>query len=291
MGAMSEQSIHRPVLVTGATGPHGGAVARALLRAGRRVRVLTRNPTGGRARELAELGAELATGDLVDRDSLVRAMDDVAAAYAVTTPFGDGPAAEVEQGRQLIDASRVAGVPWLLLASVASADKGTGVPHFESKRQIEQQLHASQVPHTVIAPTYFYENIGDPAQATAGGELALALAPDRPLQQIALADLSEVVVSVLSRRAQFLGERIELAGDQPTPQQMADAVSAALGKPIRYRQLPLEEVAARSADLAAMYCFLGGGGYQVDIAGVRARFAEVSWSTFGAWVTAELARP
>ena len=57
-----------PVLVTGATGTHGGAVAQALLASGHRVRALTRDPRGGRARQLAELGAELVAGDLVDRE-------------------------------------------------------------------------------------------------------------------------------------------------------------------------------------------------------------------------------
>jgi len=73
-----------------------------------------------------------------------------------------------------------------VFASVASADQHTGVPHFESKWQIEQQLAASDLQHSVVAPTYFYENLGDLGQKVADGELALPLPPARPLQQIAL---------------------------------------------------------------------------------------------------------
>src|SRR3954453_11642509 len=152
------------VLVTGATGLHGGAVVHALLAAGHRVRAFTRDGRGERSAWLANRGAELAVGDLLDTGSLVAAMRGTAAVYAVTTPFGAGEAAEIEQGGHIIAAAGEAGVPWLILASVASADRSTGIPHFESKAWIEAQLSASELPHTVVAPTFFYENLGDPAE-------------------------------------------------------------------------------------------------------------------------------
>lgn len=62
-----------PVLVTGATGRQGGATARALLANGVPVRALVRDPSTARARAVEALGAELVTGDLNDRDSVVRA--------------------------------------------------------------------------------------------------------------------------------------------------------------------------------------------------------------------------
>jgi uncharacterized protein YbjT (DUF2867 family) len=274
---------HGPVLVTGATGPHGHAVAAALLAAGRQVRALTRNPHGAGARELNALGAEMVRGDLLDRESMLGAMTGSSAVYAVTTPFGAGPEAEIQQGEQLIAAAGASEVPWLILASVASADRGTGIPHFESKWRIERHLRDSQVPHTVVAPTYFYENLGDLEETIAGGELALPLSPARPLQQVALADLGAVVLAMLQRRQELLGVRLEIAGDDPTPQRMAQALSTAAHRPVRYRQIGLEEVAARSGDLAAMYGFLEQTGYQVDIPALRAQFPEVSWTSFAAW--------
>lgn len=277
------------MLVTGATGTHGGAIAKALLAAGRPVRALTRNAGGARARELAALGAELATGDLLDHGPLVEAMSGVSAAYAVTTPFGDGTEAELEQGRQIIAAAGATGLPWLVLASVASADRATAIPHFESKWRIEQALQSSPLVHTVVAPTYFYENLGDPRELIAEGELALPLPASRPLQQIALADLGAAVVALLARQPEFVGQRIEFAADQPTPVQMADALSAAGGRAVPYRQTELETVASRSADIAAMYRFLGDIGYQVDLASVRSRFPEVQWTAFADWVRAAVA--
>jgi uncharacterized protein YbjT (DUF2867 family) len=273
-----------PVLVTGATGPHGAAVVQGLLSSGRRVRALTRNPAGSRALDLAALGAELVAGDLLDRAALVNGMNDTSAVYAVTTPFGAGSEAEVQQGTQILAAAAEAQLPWLVLASVASANRSTGIPHFESKWQIERQLQSSGLPHTVVAPSYFYENLGDPNQIIAEGELTLPLPASKPLQQLALADLGAAVASLLNRKEEFLGQRIELAADEPTPQQMVDALSAAGAGAVEYRQIELDTVRARSADLAAMYRFLVDPGYTVDLAAVRARFPEVNWMTFARWV-------
>ena len=276
------------VLVTGATGPHGGAVVRGLLAHGVPVRALTRDPNSERARALAALGAELAVGDLLDASSLATAMRNTRAVYAVTTPFGDGTEAEVQQGRQIIAAAEEVRLPWLILASVASADQATGIPHFESKWRIEQRLAASALPHTVVAPTYFYENLGDPGELIQAGELALPLPANRPLQQVALSDLGSVVASLLSRQQEFAGQRLEIAGDEPTPARMSQDLAAAGGHPVTYRQLPLETVAERSPDIAAMYRFLTDTGYRVDIPSVHARFRDVRWTTFAHWINASL---
>ena len=272
------------VLVTGATGPHGRAVAEALLASGMRVRALTRDPASDRARALAALGAEPVAGDLADAASLTAALDGAPVVYAVTTPFGAGPDAEVAQGEGIIAAASHAHVQWLVLGSVASADQGTGVPHFESKWKIEQRLAASGVPHSVVAPSFFFENLGTPADKIAAGELSMPLSPDRSLQQLAAADLGALVAAVIQRRDALLGRRIEVAAEQLTPTQMAEALSQAGGRPIRYRRTDIDEIAARNADLAAMYRFLESTGYQVDIDGLRREFAEVPWTSFSDWV-------
>jgi NAD(P)-dependent dehydrogenase (short-subunit alcohol dehydrogenase family) len=82
-----------PVLVLGATGGQGGAVAAALIRAARPVRALVRDPAAPAARRLAAAGAELARGDFTSPEALTVAMQDTAAAFALTTPFESGPGA------------------------------------------------------------------------------------------------------------------------------------------------------------------------------------------------------
>jgi uncharacterized protein YbjT (DUF2867 family) len=219
-------------------------------------------------------------------------MDGVEAVYGVTTPFGGaGAEQEVEQGRQLIAAAERVALPWLILASVGSADQDTGIPHFVSKGRIEGLLRDSNVPHTIVAPTYFYENLGDPAEIAAAGELSLPLPAEKSLQQIGLADLGAVVAAVVDRRGEFFGNRLEVAADDPTPAAMAGAIADASGCEVTYRELPISEVEVRSADIAAMYRFLGAVGYRADSADVRARFPELSLTTFRGWVEAQLRPP
>jgi hypothetical protein len=162
------------------------------------------------------------------------------------------------------------------LASVAAADRAD-VPHFASKAQIETRLRATEVPWTVVAPSYFYENVLGARESIRRGVLSLPLPPGTPLHQLALGDLGAVVAAILVRRGEHLSQRVELAADAPTPEQMA----AAFG--VRAVQTPLETVADRSADLAAMYRFLAGPGYGIDVAAVRRRYPEVSFSSFAQW--------
>ena len=267
-----------PVLVTGATGTQGGAVLRGILAAGDRpVAALVRDPEAPRATALAELGVELRHGDLGDPASLTAAFRDVEAVYAVTTPFGDGPEAEVAQGEAIVGAAQDAEVPWLVLASVAAADRAD-VPHFASKARIERRLATSRVPWTVVAPSYFYENVAGAArEAAETGRLGMPLPADVPLHQVALADLAGVVAAILGRRLEHLGARVEVAGDAPTPAAMAAALGAS------FVEQPLAAVRARSADLGAMYAFLAKKGYGIDVAAVRARYPEVAWRTFADW--------
>ena len=264
------------ILVIGATGTHGGAIASALLDRGRRVRALVRDPSSPRAQALGGRGAELVVGDLQAVGSLSRAFSEVDAVYAVTTPFQGGAREEEQQGANIIGAAQEAGLGWLLLASVAAADRAP-VPHFASKARIERQLAATDLAWTVVAPSYFYENVLGSREAIAGGTLPIAVGPRTPLHQVALGDLGALVVAILDRRAEHLGKRIEVAGDAPTPAEMA----AAFG--VRYEPVSIDAIRSRSEDLAAMYEFLSGDGYGIDVAAYGARYPEVAWTPFASW--------
>jgi len=272
-----------PVLVLGATGGQGGAVAAALIRAGRPVRALVRDPAAPAARRLAAAGARLATGDFTDPGALSAAMRGAAAAFALTTPFESGPEAELEQGRAIIEAAAAARLGHLVFSSVAGATQDTGIPHFESKAAVERVLAASGLPHTVVAPTYFYDNALGGADRLRRGVLDLPLPADHQLQQLDRTDLGSFVELVLRDPAAFAGRRIELASDAPTPAQMSQALSAALGRPVRFDEVPMSVVRQGSPDMAAMWGFLRGRGYQADIGALHRDYPEVAWSSFRAW--------
>src|SRR5581483_4101729 len=118
------------ILVTGATGTQGGAVARLLVKRGHRVRALTRDVASKAAQALAALGVELAQGNLEDRASVDRALAGMAAMFSVATPYERGPEAETRQSILAADAAAAAGA-WLVYSSVANADRRPGVLHGE----------------------------------------------------------------------------------------------------------------------------------------------------------------
>ncbi|MFF8905517.1 NmrA/HSCARG family protein [Streptomyces olivaceoviridis] len=271
----------QPVLVLAATGGQGGAVTDALLGRRARVRALVRDPGRRSARELSARGVEVVAGSLSDRESMASAMSGVAAVFAFTTPFEAGVDAEVEQGRAILAAARDKRVPHLVFSSVAGADQDSGVPHFESKARIEAELTAGDVPYTILGPTYFFDNALGGAERVLEGVLDLPLPPDRPLQQLARPDLGAFAAEVLLDPAPYTGQRIELAGDAPTPAQMATALGSALGREVRHEQVPLAAIG--NPDMHAMWAFLNGPGYRVDIPALHAAHPQIRWTPFAEW--------
>jgi uncharacterized protein YbjT (DUF2867 family) len=273
------------VLVAGATGRQGGALAHLLLEKGHAVRALTRHPGSPAAAALEAAGAELRPGDLEDPGAVERAAAGADAFFLMATPFEGGVEAEERQATRAADAARAAGVRHLVYSSVAGADRGTGVPHFDSKLAVEEHVRGLGVPFTIVAPVYFMENFLAPAavEALRTGKLALPLRARRRLQLVAVADLAAFVRLVLERASEFRDRRVELAGDELTGSQLASALSRATGSTIAHARVRLSEVRARSEDLGRMFEWLDEVGYSVDLAGLRRDYPEVGWHDFGQW--------
>lgn len=282
---MSDSS---PVVVIGATGGQGGAVVDALLEAGFGVRALVRDAVSSKAATLAGRGVEIAVGDVVSGIGLADAFTDASGVFAMTTPFESGVSAEIAQGRALIEAATSASVPYLVFSSVASADRGTGVPHFDSKFEVEQMLAATDIRHTVVAPAYFYDNLLASSDALAAGVMPIAMPADKPLQQLSRRDLGRFVAGLFARPDDHVGERIEIASDQPTPNEMARIAGEALGTRVTAESYDPERIP--SPDMSAMFAFLGDRGYEVDIPALHARFPDVGWQSFADWAAEALHR-
>ncbi|SET97298.1 NmrA/HSCARG family protein [Stigmatella erecta] len=276
---------HLSVLVTGATGQQGGAVARHLLERGHRVVALTRDADSPAARALHKQGAQLAVGDFDDLNSLEQAARGVTSVYAMATPFERGTETEVRHGAHLVDAARRAGVKHFVYSSVAGADRLTGVPHFDSKHEVEHYLRHSRVPYTILGPTFFMENFLSPMfrQGLSSGILGLGLPPTVGLQMVSVEDLAAFATLVLMDAEEFAGKRIEVASDEVTGQQATDLLSYASGHRLHYQQLPLGFLQEESGDMARMYEWLGRVGYHADILTLRHAFPEVGWHTFEEW--------
>jgi len=266
------------ILVTGATGQQGGAVAKSLLQKGQRIRVLTRNKD--KAGELAKLGAEVVTGDMTDRASLKRAFEGVDRVFAVSTWFEGGMNVEVQQGISLATAAKEANVSHFVYTEVGGADRQPPNPLFESKRKVDEHIRQLGLRTTILRPVWFMENFGTSFRPSPEGKLVTPLRPDRKLQMIAVKDIGAFGAAALLRPDDFVGHTIELAGDELTPPEIAAQFSRTMGRSIQYQQMPEEQVeGAVGPDFAQLFQWLNTVGFAVDIAALKTRY-DIALTSF-----------
>ncbi|MET7668238.1 NmrA family NAD(P)-binding protein [Micromonospora luteifusca] len=253
------------VLVTGATGRQGGATARALLAAGVPVRALVRDPATDRARAVEALGAELVTGDLDDRDSLIRAAQGARAVFSVQMPAMTGHTinfdGELAQAVNLIEAALAAGVPQFLHTSVSGAGQHTGTPgwaegrwaamepYYTSKAGIQDRVREAGFPRwTLLKPGFFMDNFLPSVayllpRGVAGG-LATVLKPQTSLSLVAVDDIGSAAAAAIAEPDRFHRVELELASDYLTMTEIAKTLSDALGTELTAPDMTEEEAVA-----------------------------------------------
>jgi len=279
---------NKTVLVTGATGQQGGAVATALLNSGYTVRGLTRNAKSEKAEALSERGVEIVEGNFSHLDSLTRAVRGADAVFFMTTPFEEGTDVETQQGLAMIEAIKNAGgVEHVVYSSVASANQATGIPHFDSKFEVENVLKASGLKYTIVAPVYFMDNARVPqsVEGIQNGVFAVGVPEGKPLQQIAVSDIGAFVAAVFDRGEAVYGQRYDIAGDEQTGEGYASELAESLGHDISFMALAPEAYSAWGEDMVIMTRWFGTHGYDVRIPELKSQFPEVKWKGFKAWAS------
>ncbi len=260
------------IAVAGATGQQGGAVARKLLEDGWKVRALTRDPNKPAAQALASAGAELVSGDMDSRSELEAAFQGAYGVFSVQNFWlaNVGYDGEIQQGKNVADAAKAAGVQHLVYSSVGAAHRGMGQKHFDSKWIIEQYIQALDIPYTILRPAAFFENFNWERPAISNGIFnALGLRPEKERQLIAVEDIAVFVALAFANPDQYLGRTIELAGDALTESQIADIFARVIGRPVQLT-MPSGGGGRRSEEeMKAMFNFFNGEAYDADIAALR----------------------
>ena len=275
------------ILITGGTGKQGGAIARELLAVGHWVRIMTRNPQSPTARELAGLGAEVVKGDLDDAASLPEALRGAWGTFAVQNTWEAGVEREEEQGKRFAEAARAAGVQYYVYASVGSAHRETGIPHFENKARVEQRVRELGFPSwAILRPAFFMENFlsDDNRAAIANGQLTLGIDPNTRLQMIAVEDIGKYGKLMFEQPERFNGRSIDIASDELTMHEVAETLSEIAKRPVTPAPTPIEQTREWSQDVAIMLEWFDAVGYNADIAANEKEFG-IKPTRFADWAS------
>lgn len=272
------------ILVTGATGHQGAAALRHLRAKGFPVRAFTRDPDRPEARALVGHGAEVVRGDLDDPASIARALDGVYGVFSVQDSRA-GAETEIRQGVNLIEAARQAVVSHFVYSSVGSADQNTGIPHFDSKFQIEERIRTTGVPYTILRPVFFMENFLGLRDMIEQGFLGMPLKPETRLQMIAVDDIAEFVVKAFEHSGKWGGRALDIAGDEHPMSDIARLLSGAAGREVRYQPVPWDQFEQRAGrEMTVMFRWFDAVGYHADIAALRQE--QPNLLTFEHWLQA-----
>ena len=261
------------VLVAGATGQQGGAVADRLLSGDHGdfdVHALSRSPESDACQLLADRGATIVEGDLGDKDTLRPAVENVDAVFCVTQFFTAGHEGEVEHGTNLAEVAADVGVEHFVFSSVGGAERDTGIPHFDSKYEIEERIRDLGLPATIIRPVFFMQNFEGQREDITDGTFALPLAEDVSVQIVNVDDIGGLAAEALADPERYKGQAIELAGDEGTLEEMAQVFTEVTGVDIEAQHVPVDVAREQMGEeYAVMFEWFNEHGYEADIDALR----------------------
>ena len=250
----------RTIAVVGATGAQGGGLARAILNDPQErfaLRALTRRPDSDAARALAALGAEVVSADLDQPDTLRAAFDGADGAFCITNFWEHmDPAREKVQARNQAEAAGAAGVGHVIWSTLEDTRERVPlsddrmptlmgeykVPHFDAKGESDAAFR-ELTPVTLVRASFYWDNLihfgMGPRREGGTAYFSLPMGNAR-LPGIAAEDIGRCVFGIFAEGEPLIGETIGLAGGQPTGDQMAAAMSDALGEEVVYRAVPFD---------------------------------------------------
>jgi len=240
----------RVIVVSGATGTQGGAVTRGLLSQGFTVRGLTRNPNSESSRALSALGAHMVRGDFDDLSSLDAALSGAYGAFSVQQYRGVGVEGEIRQSKAFADAAKRADIKHFIYTSVLYARLGTGVPQFESKRQIEDYIRNLGLPYSIVRPPSFMVNLEGTWDEANEGVYRTVFPAGMARHHIAPADIGRIVTEAFGNPSVWIGRELDIAGQQVSYADIAAAMSRQLGKMVLYEQISWEEFTSAATPTA-----------------------------------------
>ncbi|MDC4224323.1 MAG: NmrA/HSCARG family protein [Candidatus Manganitrophus sp.] len=250
------------IAVVGATGAQGGGLVRAILNDkenGFAARALTRNVNSDKAKALAQQGVEVVAADIDDVESVKKAFDGAYGAFCLTN-FWEHFSAEKEiaQAKNMAQAAKQAGVQHVIWSTLEDTRKWVPlsdnrmptlhgkykVPHFDGKGEADQLFGQAGVPTTLLLTSFYWDNMiyfGMGPKKGPDGKLAITMPMgDKKLPGIAAEDIGKCALGIFKKGREYIGKTVGIAGEHLTGAQMAAALTKALGREVRYNDVPPE---------------------------------------------------
>jgi len=277
------------VLITGITGNQGGAVARHLINENVKLFGLTRNTTSDKAKELAEMGVKVLEGDLDDLSSYKSHLENIETVFFVQA-LEQGSENEIKQGKMFIKEVKKQNIKHLVYSSVMCADLNTGVPHFDSKNELEKYIAQNEITFTILRPASFNENFLNPeiTKRILKGKLVMPLNKNVIQQYIATDDIGKIAAQVINNPVTYENKTISIATDEKSLVEVANIFSKELNKKITYQKLPgIITWLVMGKDLRKMFTYMNKNNFKAveDIDALKKEFSGLG--NLNQWVADE----
>jgi uncharacterized protein YbjT (DUF2867 family) len=300
------------IAVVGATGAQGGGLVRAILADPSRdfaARALTRDVNSAKAKELARLGAEVVAADIDNPESVKKAFDGAYGAFCVTFFWAHfSPEKEMADAQNMAQAAKAAGLQHVIWSTLEDTRKWVPlndgrmptlqgkykVPHFDAKGASNHFFTDAGVPTTFLLTAFYWDNFihfGMGPKKGPDGTLAITLPMgDKKLPGIAAEDIGKCAYGIFKNPKEFINTTVAISGGNLTGAQMAAEFTEALGKEVRYNDVPPEVYRSfgfpGADDLGNMFQFKRD--FEKDYCGARnpefARTLNPSLQDFHTWL-------
>lgn len=250
------------IAVVGATGAQGGGLVRAILNdkeSGFAARALTRNVNSDKAKALAQQGVEVVAADIDDVESVKKAFDGAYGAFCLTNFWEHFSAEkEVTQAKNMAEAAKQAGVQHVIWSTLEDTRKWVPlsdnrmptlhgkykVPHFDGKGEADPLFARAGVPTTILLTSFYWDNMiyfGMGPKKGPDGKLAITMPMgEKKLPGIAAEDIGKCALGIFKKGQEYIGKTVGIAGEHLTGAQMAASLTKALGREVRYNDVPPE---------------------------------------------------
>ena len=247
------------IAVFGATGAQGGGLVRAILNDKKSefsARAITRDKTSEKAKELANMGAEVVEADYNDENSIEKALEGAYGVYFVTFFWAHfSPEKELAEAAMMAQAAKEANIQHVIWSTLEDTRKWIPlsdnrmptlqgkykIPHFDAKGEADHFFVDEGVPTTFMYASFYWDNFiyfGAGPKKGPDGKLYLTFPLDnKKMAGIASGDIGKCAYGIFKKGKELIGKKVGVAGEHLTGQEMASALSMALGKEVLYNNV------------------------------------------------------